>query len=41
MKVIEIPYPDALLAVRHLSPEAFAHEAKMALAVKLFFSWDG
>ena len=36
MKVIEIPYPDALPAVLNLSPEDFEHEAKMALAIKLF-----
>ena len=36
MRVIEIPYPEALPAVLNLSPEAFEHEAKMALAVKLF-----
>ena len=36
MRVIEIPYSEALAAVLHLSPTAFEHEAKMALAVKLF-----
>ena len=36
MKVIEIPYPEALPAVLNLSSEDFEHEAKMALAVKLF-----
>jgi len=36
MRVIEIPSPEALAAVLHLSPAAFEHEAKMALAVKLF-----
>ena len=36
MRVIEIPYPEALAAVLHLSPAAFEYEAKMALAVKLF-----
>ena len=36
MRVIEIPYSEALAAVLHLSPAAFEHEAKMALAVKLF-----
>ncbi len=36
MRVIEIPYPDALPAVLNLSPDDFEHEAKMALAVKLF-----
>jgi hypothetical protein len=36
MRVIEIPYPDALPTVLNLSPEDFEHEAKIALAVKLF-----
>jgi predicted HTH domain antitoxin len=36
MRVIEIPYPEALPAVLNLSPDDFEHEAKMALAVKLF-----
>jgi predicted HTH domain antitoxin len=36
MRVIEIPYPDALPAVLNMSPDDFEHEAKMALAVKLF-----
>jgi len=36
MRVIAIPYPEALLAVLNLSPDDFEQEAKMALAVKLF-----
>lgn len=36
MKTIEIEYPDAMAAALNLSPEAFAQEARMALAVKLF-----
>jgi predicted HTH domain antitoxin len=36
MRVIEIPYPETLPVVLNLSPDAFEHEAKMALAVKLF-----
>ena len=36
MKVIEIPYADALPALLNLSHEDFQQEAKMALAVKLF-----
>lgn len=36
MKVLAIPYPDALPTALNLSPEDFEHEAKMALAVKLF-----
>ena len=36
MKVIEIPYSEALPASLNLSFEDFEHEAKMALAAKLF-----
>lgn len=36
MKTIELSYPDDLAAALNLSPEAFAREAKLALAVKLF-----
>jgi predicted HTH domain antitoxin len=36
MKTIELSYPDSLAAALNLSPEAFAKEAKLALAVKLF-----
>lgn len=36
MKAIQIEVPEALAAAMNLSPEAFAHEAKLALAVKLF-----
>jgi hypothetical protein len=36
MKVIEIPYPEALPAVLKLSSKDFEHEAKMVLAVKPF-----
>lgn len=36
MKTIELSYPDTLAAALNLSPEAFAREAKLALAVKLF-----
>ena len=36
MKPIEIEVPDAVAAALNLSPEAFAREAKLALAVKLF-----
>ena len=36
MRVLESPYPDALPAALNLGPENFEHEAKMALAVKLF-----
>lgn len=36
MKTIQIEYPESLAAALNLSPEAFTHEAKFALAVKLF-----
>jgi predicted HTH domain antitoxin len=36
MKAIEVEYPESLAAALNLSPEAFAREAKLALAVKLF-----
>ena len=36
MKILEIPYPEALPAMLNLSPEDFEREAKMALAVKSF-----
>ena len=36
MKTVSIEYPEAMLAVLNLSPEAFAEEAHMALAMKLF-----
>ncbi|MGD0091373.1 MAG: UPF0175 family protein [Planctomycetota bacterium] len=35
MKTVSIEYPEAMLAVLNLSPEAFAEEARMALATKL------
>lgn len=36
MKSIQLEYPEAVAAALNLSPEAFAKEAKLALAVKLF-----
>ncbi|CAN5903626.1 hypothetical protein BH24DEI2_BH24DEI2_13520 [soil metagenome] len=36
MKTIQIEYPESWAAALNLSPEAFTHEAKFALAVKLF-----
>jgi len=36
VKAIQIEYPEAVAAAMNLSPEAFAREAKLALAVKLF-----
>jgi len=36
MKTVTIEYPEAMLAALNLSPEAFAEEARLAMAVKLF-----
>jgi predicted HTH domain antitoxin len=36
MKTIEIEYPESLTAALNLSSEAFAREARLALAIKLF-----
>lgn len=36
MKAIQIEYPESWTAVVNTSSEAFEHDARMALAVKLF-----
>lgn len=36
MKELSIEYPESILAILNLSTESFEHEAKIALAVKLY-----